>query len=186
MTIYSLDELLFLFGTSLLFHASWPAYKFLKRQVRCSGIPISFRIFHSLLWSTQSKRQKPHQLLEKRQVIKASSLSFNNSIFLHDSALEIAATSCSCYLMIYSSFLIFIVNIILSVVCCSVAKLCLTIYNPMNRQQAPLTSTISWVCSNSCQWCYLTISSSAAHPPFPFAFNLSQHQGLFQWISSLR
>ena len=35
--------------------ASWPAYKFLKRQVRCSGIPISFGIFHSLLWSTQSK-----------------------------------------------------------------------------------------------------------------------------------
>ena len=28
---------------------------FLKRQVRWSGIPISFRIFHSLLWSTQSK-----------------------------------------------------------------------------------------------------------------------------------
>ena len=23
---------------------SWPAYRFLKRQVRCSGIPISFRI----------------------------------------------------------------------------------------------------------------------------------------------
>ena len=35
--------------------ASWPAYKFLKRQVRWSGIPISFRIFHSWLWSTQSK-----------------------------------------------------------------------------------------------------------------------------------
>ena len=34
--------------------ASWPAYRFLKRQVRWSGIPISFRIFHSLLWSTQS------------------------------------------------------------------------------------------------------------------------------------
>ena len=32
-----------------------PTYKFLKRQVRWSGIPISFRIFHSLLWSTQSK-----------------------------------------------------------------------------------------------------------------------------------
>ena len=32
--------------------ASWPAYRFLKRQVRWSGIPISFRIFHSLLWST--------------------------------------------------------------------------------------------------------------------------------------
>ena len=35
--------------------ASWPAYKFLKRQVRWSGIPIPFRIFHNLLWSTQSK-----------------------------------------------------------------------------------------------------------------------------------
>ena len=35
--------------------ASWPAYRFLKRQVRWSGIPISFRIFHSLLSSTQSK-----------------------------------------------------------------------------------------------------------------------------------
>ena len=34
--------------------ASWPAYRFLKRQVRWSGIPISFRVFHSLLWSTQS------------------------------------------------------------------------------------------------------------------------------------
>ena len=33
--------------------ASWPAYRFLKRQVRCSGIPICLRIFHSLLWSTQ-------------------------------------------------------------------------------------------------------------------------------------
>ena len=35
--------------------ASWPAYRFLKSQDRWSGIPISFRIFHSLLWSTQSK-----------------------------------------------------------------------------------------------------------------------------------
>ena len=32
--------------------ASWPAYRFLKRRVRWSDIPISFRIF-SLLWSTQ-------------------------------------------------------------------------------------------------------------------------------------
>ena len=35
--------------------ASWPAYRFLKRQVRWSGIPISFRIIHTLLWSTESK-----------------------------------------------------------------------------------------------------------------------------------
>ena len=31
------------------------SYRFLKRQVRWPGIPTSFRIFHSLLWSTQSK-----------------------------------------------------------------------------------------------------------------------------------
>ena len=35
--------------------ASWPAYRFLKRQVRWSGIPIFFTIFDSLWWSTQSK-----------------------------------------------------------------------------------------------------------------------------------
>ena len=34
--------------------ASWPAYRFLRRQVKCSGIPISLRISHTLLWSTQS------------------------------------------------------------------------------------------------------------------------------------
>ena len=40
--------------------------------------------------------------------------------------------------------------------------------------------------SNSCQlswWCYLISPSSAV--PSPFAFNLSQHQGLFQWVGPL-
>ena len=37
--------------------ASWPAYRFLRRQVRRSGIPNSLRIFHSLLWSTQQYSQ---------------------------------------------------------------------------------------------------------------------------------
>ena len=35
--------------------SSWSAYRFLRRQVRWSGIPISLRISHRLLWSTQSK-----------------------------------------------------------------------------------------------------------------------------------
>ena len=35
--------------------ASWAAYRFLRGQIRWSGIPISLRIFHSLLWATQSK-----------------------------------------------------------------------------------------------------------------------------------
>ena len=60
MTIYSLDLHLSQFGTSLLFHvwfhvASWPAYRFLRRQVRRSDSLISWRIFHRFLWSTQSK-----------------------------------------------------------------------------------------------------------------------------------
>ena len=33
---------------------SWSAYRFLRRQVRWSSIPICLRIYHSLLWSTQS------------------------------------------------------------------------------------------------------------------------------------
>ena len=32
------------------------------------------------------------------------------------------------------------------------------------------------------QWCYLAISSSV--PTSPPTFNLSQHQGLFQWVNS--
>ena len=34
--------------------AFWPAYRFLRRQVKWSGVPICLRIFHSLLWYTQS------------------------------------------------------------------------------------------------------------------------------------
>ena len=41
--------------------ASWPAYRFLKRQVRWPGIPISSRILHSLLRSEEhtSELQSP-------------------------------------------------------------------------------------------------------------------------------
>ena len=34
---------------------SWPVYRFIRRQLRWFGIPITLRIFYSLLWSTQSK-----------------------------------------------------------------------------------------------------------------------------------
>ena len=49
----------------------------------------------------------------------------------------------------------------------------------------PCPSPTPGVYTNLCplsRWCYLTISSSAI--PSPFAFNLSQHECLFQWISS--
>ena len=35
--------------------AFWLAYRFLRRQVRWSGIPISLRFFHNLFWFSQSK-----------------------------------------------------------------------------------------------------------------------------------
>ena len=56
--------------------ASWPAYRFLRRQVRWSGIPISWRIFHSLWWSTQSKALA--------QSMKQKQMFFWNSGFFSD------------------------------------------------------------------------------------------------------
>ena len=50
----------------------------------------------------------------------------------------------------------------------------------------PCHSPSPGVCSNSCPlsgWCLPTISSFLV--PSPPAFNLSQHQGLFQWVGSL-
>ena len=51
--------------------------------------------------------------------------------------------------------------------------------------QASLPSPTPRVYPNSCplsQWCHPIISSSVV--PFSSAFNLSQHQGLFKWVSS--
>ena len=57
---------------------------------------------------------------------------------------------------------------------------------PQESQHArpPCPSPPPGVHSDSCpssQWCHPTISSS----PSPLALNLSQHQDLFQWVSSL-
>ena len=56
VTTYSLDVLLSQFWTPCCFMsgsiASWPAYRFLRRQVRWPDTPVSLRILHSLLWST--------------------------------------------------------------------------------------------------------------------------------------
>ena len=55
----------------------------------------------------------------------------------------------------------------------------------LQHARLPCPSLSPRVCSDSCplsRWCYLTISTSAS--PFSFIFSLSQHQGLFQWVSS--
>ena len=59
----------------------------------------------------------------------------------------------------------------------------------LQRDRLPCPSPSLGACSNSCPsswWCHPAISSF--HPlssPSPPAFSLSQHQGLFQWVSSL-
>ena len=56
----------------------------------------------------------------------------------------------------------------------------------LQHARLPSPSLFPRVCSNSCpssQWCHPTISFSVV--PFPPALNLSQHQGLFQWVSCL-
>ena len=64
---------------------------------------------------------------------------------------------------------------------CSV---CPTLYNPMDCSSLlcplPTSGASSILCPLS-PWCHPTISSLSPSPP---AFNLSQHQGLFQWVSS--
>ena len=54
---------------SVLTVVSWSAYNFLRRQVRCSGLPISLKIFHNLLWSTQSKALTLKKKKKKKQDI---------------------------------------------------------------------------------------------------------------------
>ena len=55
--------------------ASCPAYRFLRRQVRKYGIPISLRIFHCLLWSTQSMVLAGS--MENKQMFFWNSLAFS-------------------------------------------------------------------------------------------------------------
>ena len=70
--------------------------------------------------------------------------------------------------------------------CFSVTQSC-PILQPHGLQHArtPCPSPSPRACSNTCslsQWCHPTTSCSVVSS-FP-AFNLSQHQGLFQWIGS--
>ena len=68
--------------------------------------------------------------------------------------------------------------------CCSVAKSCLTICDPMDCSMlAPLSFTISQSLLKFLSPESVMLPYHPLLPPSP-AFNLSQHQGLFQWVSS--
>ena len=73
--------------------------------------------------------------------------------------------------------------------CCSVAKSCPTLGDPMDCMQharLPCPSPTPRACSGSCPLSRWSIQPS--HPllsPSPPSFNQSQHQGLFKWVGSL-
>jgi len=69
----------------------------------------------------------------------------------------------------------------------SIAQSCLTLCNPMDRSipGLPVHHQLAEFTQTHVHWVGDTIQPS--HPlssPSPSAFNLSQHQGLFQWVSS--
>ena len=62
----------------------------------------------------------------------------------------------------------------------------LLVTHKLQHPSLPCPSQSPGVCSNSyslSRWCHPTISSSALRSPS--SLNLSQHQGLFQWVSCL-
>ena len=71
--------------------------------------------------------------------------------------------------------------------CCSVANSCLTLCNPMNCSMpgSPVLHYLLEFAQIYIHWVSDSIQPShPLLPPSPFAFNLSQHPGLFQWIGS--
>ena len=87
-----------------------------------------------------------------------------------------------------SPFFIFIKIWAFCCCCCSVAKLHLTLCDPMDCSTPgfPVLQYLSEFAQIYVHWVSGVIQLS--HPllhPSPPAFNLFQHQGLFQWVSSL-
>ena len=72
--------------------------------------------------------------------------------------------------------------------CCSVVKLCPTLCDPMNCNTPgfPVLHYLPEFAQTHVHWVSDALQSSRPLPPVcPLAFNLSQDQGLFQWVSSL-
>ena len=69
--------------------------------------------------------------------------------------------------------------------CCSVAKSCPTLCDPMNcsMTEFPVLHHLPEFAQAHIHWCHPTISSSVV--PFSSCPQSFQHQGLFQWVSSL-
>ena len=73
--------------------------------------------------------------------------------------------------------------------CCSVTKLFLTLWDPMDCSMPglPVLHYFLEFAQTHVHWIGDAIwPSRCLSPPSSFAFNLSQHQGLFQWVCSLQ
>ena len=71
--------------------------------------------------------------------------------------------------------------------CCSITKSCLTLRDPLccSMPGFPVLHYIPEFAQTHVQWVSNAIQPShLLSPPCPTAFNLSQHQGLFQWVGS--
>ena len=65
--------------------------------------------------------------------------------------------------------------------CCSIAKSCLTLREPMDS--SPVLHYLPEFAQIHVHWVGNAIRPShPLLPPSPFTLNLSQHQGLFQWV----
>ena len=72
--------------------------------------------------------------------------------------------------------------------CCSVAQLCLTLCDPMDYSTPGFPGHYLWQFAQTHVRSRVSYAIPPSHPlslPSPPALNLSQHQGLFQWVSSL-
>ena len=72
--------------------------------------------------------------------------------------------------------------------CCSVAHLCLTLGDPMDCSTSgfPVLHQLLDLAQIHVHWVAdIILPSHPLSPPSPPALSLSQHQGLFQWVSSL-
>ena len=91
------------------------------------------------------------------------------------------------YLFLINSYSYNVLNIFLSIIFSSVQSLIMSNSlrsHGLQHNRPPCPSPTPGARSNSrplSRWCHPTISSSVA--PSPPAFNLSQHQGLFKWVS---
>ena len=72
--------------------------------------------------------------------------------------------------------------------CCSIAQSCLTLCQPMDCSKPGFPVLHYLLELAQTHVCWVDDATQPSHPllaPSPPAFNLSQHQGLFKWVSSL-